>query len=319
MTVSPALRFSDPDCPQAPARCLLQRRPLLAGLALSPVARVAGLAGLLGGGCSTTTPASPTSTTPAPTPMSNDLRKAFAPLGRLRASINLGNPILAAATNPGEPNSPVRGVSVDLARALANELGVTLEMVVVPAALQSVQNVRGGAADIGFFAVDPARSEGIDFTAPYVIIEGAYLVRQASPLTANDQVDRAGTRVMVGHGSAYDLYLSRSLKAAQLMRTTTSQAVVERMLAEGAEVAAGVRQQLQADAQRLAGVRLLPGRFMVIEQAMGLQAGRGAAAHAFLRAFVERHKASGFVSQALQRHGIEGAAVAPPALASNPS
>jgi polar amino acid transport system substrate-binding protein len=314
MIAPPSHPLLHQDRLERPAQRLLRRRPLLAGLALGP------LSGLLGSGCSSTAPpVPPTSSTPAPPPMSNDLRKALAPQGRLRACINLGNPILAAATNPGEPNSPVRGVSVDLARALANELGVTLEMVVVPAALQSVQTVRSGGADIGFFAVDPARSEGIDFTAPYVVIEGAYLVRQASPLTANDQVDRAGTRVMVGRGSAYDLYLSRTFKTAELMRTTTSQAVVERMLAEGAEVAAGVKQQLQGDAQRLPGLRLLPGRFMVIEQAMGLQAGRGAAAHAFLRQFVERHKASGFIAQGLQRHGIEGAAVAPPALASNPS
>jgi polar amino acid transport system substrate-binding protein len=116
--------------------------------------------------------------------------------------------------------------------------------------------------------------------------------------------------VMVGRGSAYDLYLTRNLKAAQLLRTTTSQAVVERMVAEGAEVAAGVKQQLQADAQRLQGLRLLPGRFMVIEQAMGLQGGRGAAAQTYLRQFVERQKTNGFVARALQRHGIEGAAVA---------
>ncbi len=288
----------------------LHRRPLLAGLALGPLTWWAG-AGY-------STPNYPAASTAALT-MSSELKNALAPQGKLRACINLGNPILAMATHPGDPKSPVRGVSVDLARALANELGVTLEMVVVPAALQSVQTVKAGGADIGFFAVDPARSEGIDFTAPYVVIEGAYLVRNASPLKANEEVDRAGTRVMVGRGSAYDLYLSRTLKAAELMRTTTSQAVVERMLAEGAEVAGGVKQQLQADAQRLPGLRLLPGRFMVIEQAMGLQAGRSPTALAYLRQFVERHKASGFVGQSLQRHGIEGAAVAPAALATQPS
>jgi polar amino acid transport system substrate-binding protein len=239
-----------------------------------------------------------------------ELVRAFAPAGRLRACINLGNPILArrdAATQQ------VSGVSVDLAQALAARLGVALELVVVDAALKSVETVRGGQADIGFFAVDPARSQGIRFSAPYVLIEGAYLVRQASPLTDNAQVDRAGTRIMVGRGSAYDLYLTRELKAATLLRTPTSPQVVDEFLAQGAEVAAGVKQQLQADAARLGGVRLLPGRFMVIEQAMGVQAGRGDAVERELAAFVEQAKASGFVADALKRHGIQGALVAPPA------
>jgi polar amino acid transport system substrate-binding protein len=233
--------------------------------------------------------------------------RALAPDGKLRACINLGNPILARRAAGGD----VSGVSVDLERALAQRLGVEAELVVVEAAAKSVETVRGGLADVGFFAVDPARSEGIRFTAPYVIIEGAYLVREGSPLKANEEVDRPGTRVMVGRGSAYDLYLTRALKAAQLVYAPTSPVVVDRMLAENADVAAGVKQQLQADAARLPGVRLLPSRFMVIEQAMGLPAGRGEPAERFLRAFVEQAKASGFVEAALKRHGIEGALVAP--------
>lgn len=232
---------------------------------------------------------------------------ALAPTGRLRACINLGNPILAKRDAAGV----VSGVSVDLATALSQQLGVPLDLVVVDAAAKSVEMVKTGAADIGFFAIDPLRSQGIAFTAAYVLIEGAYLVRQDSALTDNAQVDRAGTRIMVGRGSAYDLYLSRELKAAQLMRTTTSQAVVDRFLAENADVAAGVKQQLEADAQRLPGLRLLPGRFMVIEQAMGLPLARGEAARALLAGFVEQRKADGSVAQALRRHGIQGALVAP--------
>ena len=244
---------------------------------------------------------------------------ALAPGGRLRACINLGNPILArrsvvAPSSAGAgsvADAEVSGVSVDLARALAERLGLPLELIVVDAAAKSVETVRSGQADIGFFAIDPARSEGLRFTAPYVIIEGAYLVRDASPLKANEEVDMAGNRVMVGRGSAYDLFLSRSLKAAQILRAPTSPTVVERMLAEHAEVAAGVKQQLQADAARQPGLRLLPGRFMVIEQAMGLPANRGEAAQAALHRFVEQAKASGFVQAALRKHGIEGALVAP--------
>lgn len=230
----------------------------------------------------------------------------LAPTGRLRACINLGNPILAQRGAEG-----VRGVSVDLSTALAQRLGVPLELVVVDAAAKSVETVKADRADIGYFAIDPQRSHGIAFTAPYVLIEGAYLVRKDSPLTDNAQVDRPGTRIMVGRGSAYDLYLTRELKAAQLMRAPTSPTVVDRMLAEQSDVAAGVRQQLEADAARLPGLRLLPGRFMVIEQAMGLPAARGEAARAMLAGFVERAKASGQVAQALERHQIRGALVAP--------
>lgn len=235
---------------------------------------------------------------------------AFAPTGKLRASINLGNPILARR-NPA--TGEAEGVSVDLARALAAELGVGIELKVFDAAAKSVVAVTSGDADIGFFAIDPKRGEGVRFSAAYVQIEGAYLVRNASPLTDNAQVDRAGTKVMVGKGSAYDLFLSRELKAATILRAPTSPAVVDAFLAENADVAAGVKQQLQADAARLPGLRLLPGRFMVIEQAMGVQANRGEAAQQALHGFVERMKASGFVAQALQRHKIQGAIVAPPA------
>jgi polar amino acid transport system substrate-binding protein len=157
------------------------------------------------------------------------------------------------------------------------------------------------------------RSDGIRFTPPYVLIEGAYLVRQASPLAANAEVDRPGTRIMVGRGSAYDLFLTRELKAAQLMRAPTSPKVVDEFLAAGADVAAGVKQQLEADAARLPGLRLLPGRFMVIEQAMGLPGSRSEDAARYLAGFVESAKSSGFVAEVLQRHNIQGAAVAPAA------
>ena len=240
------------------------------------------------------------------------IARAFAPTGKLRASINLGNPILANrdAAN-GEPFGEPYGVSVDLARGFAKRLGVEVELIVFDGAAKSVEAVKTEAADIGFFAVDPLRAEGINFTAPYVLIEGAYLVRDDSPLQANEEVDRAGHRVAVGKGSAYDLYLTRELKHAQIVRAPTSPAVIEEFLNQNLEVAAGVKQQLQADAARLPGLRLLPGRFMVIQQAMGLPKGRGGEAASELAQYVEEMKASGFVAQALARHGIQGAAVAP--------
>lgn len=239
-----------------------------------------------------------------------EIVRAFAPAGRLRASINTGNPILAA---PDPDTGLARGVSVDLARGFAGLLGVELDLVVFDTAGKSVDAVTREQADIGFFAIDPKRGEGIRFTAPYVLIEGCYAVRTDSPLTAPEQVDSAGTRLVVGLGSAYDLFLSREIRQATLLRAPSSPAVVDYFLEHGADVAAGVRQQLEADAQRLGGLRLLPGRFMVIQQAMGCPRSRGDAAAAVLASYVEEMKRSGFVAAALQRHGISGAAVAPAA------
>ncbi|RKP56578.1 transporter substrate-binding domain-containing protein [Pararobbsia silviterrae] len=238
------------------------------------------------------------------------LVEAFAPTGALRASINLGNPILANR-HPG--TGEAFGVSVDLAREFARELGAPLELVVFDTALKSVEAVTDERADFGFFAVDPKRGETIAFTAPYVLIEGFYLVREDSPVRANADVDRADTRVVVGQGSAYDLYLTRELKAAQIVRAPTSQVVVQTFVDQGFEVAAGVKQQLLADASRFDRLRLLDERFMVIRQAMGVSKRREPKAAAVLAAFVERMKASGFVADALARHGIGGASVAPAA------
>jgi polar amino acid transport system substrate-binding protein len=235
------------------------------------------------------------------------LAASFAPTGTLRASINLGNPILASRNADGQ----VTGVSVDLAQALALRLGLNASLVVFDSAGKSVDAVTNQQADIGFFAVDPVRGQGIAFTAPYVLIEGSYLVRQNSPLQSNSEVDRAGIRVAVGKGSAYDLYLTRELKNAQLHRAPTSPTTVDFFIQEHLEVAAGVKQQLEMDAQRIPGLRLLPGRFMVIEQAMGLAKDRSAAAQNFLWQFVEDMKANGMVAAALRKHRIEGAVVAP--------
>jgi len=233
----------------------------------------------------------------------------LAPTGKLRAVINVGNPVLA---NNDPASGQPRGVSVDLARELARRLGVPLETTTVTTAALSVEALKTGRVDIGFIAIDPVRAVDMDFTAAYVLIEGAYMVPSASSITANAQVDRSGVRVGVGKGSAYDLFLTRELKQAEIVRAPTSQAVVDLIVAKRIDVVAGVKQQLEADAQRVPGLRMLDGRFMVIEQAMATPKGRGAGAK-YLVAFVEEMKASGFVASALQRHGIEGAAVAPAA------
>lgn len=243
-----------------------------------------------------------------PSPSFPSLVSTLCPTGKLRAAINLGNPILANL-NPAA-NLPF-GVSVDLAQELAKRLGVELELVVVTGAAKSVLALNEQSADVGFFAIDPLRGAEIAFTAPYVLIEGCYLVPSDSVIQTNADVGQAGVRVAVGTGSAYDLYLTRELKNAQIVREPNAAGVVAAFLAQKLEVAAGIKQALETSAQQLPNLRLLDGHFMVIEQAMGVPKRYGEEAAAFVSAFVQEMKTSGFVAQAMTRHGITGAAVAP--------
>ena len=237
-----------------------------------------------------------------------EISKEIAPTGTLRAVINLGNPILARKPTSG--TQPV-GVSVDLAQALAHKFNLPLTLIPVESAAKSVEAVTQGQADIGFFAVDPVRGKGITFTPPYVLIEGSYLVKNESPLTDNAQVDQAKHRVVVGQGSAYDLFLTRTLKAAQLVRAPTSPEVVPFFMSGAYDVAAGVKQQLEFDARKTHGLRLLPGRFMVIEQAMGQPNTTSVRAQMALADYITEMKSNGFIRDSLSRHQIEGATVAP--------
>jgi polar amino acid transport system substrate-binding protein len=232
-------------------------------------------------------------------------RAELSPYGKLRAAINFNNPVLATR-GPGGP----QGVSVDLAREAARRLDLPIELVPFTGAGLVVEALKHKTVELGFVAIDPVRGADVDYTAPYVVIEGSYLVRNDSPLRGNDEVDRPGTRIVVGRGSAYDLFLTREIKHATVVRIEGSPAVVDEFLRQKIDVAAGVKQQLEADAKRVGGVRLLPGRFMVIEQAMGVPKGR-TAAQQWLSGFVEEMKSSGFVADALKRHHIEGASVAP--------
>jgi polar amino acid transport system substrate-binding protein len=249
------------------------------------------------------------STTTAPPPRAPAAAMAdLAPGGTLRAAINVGNAVLAARPAPGatEPT----GISVDLARELASRLGARVQLIVFDSAGKVVEAGAARGWDIAFVALDPARAAEINQSPPYVQIEGAYLVRNESKIKANDQVDVKGNRVVVAQNSAYDLYLTRNLKQAQIVRTPTSATVVDTMLKENYEVGAGVKQALENDARRLPGVRLLPGRFMVINQAMASQRGKEAGAR-YVREFIEEMKASGFVAKAIERHKQPSAVVAP--------
>ena len=238
---------------------------------------------------------------------SPQVARELAPTGTLRAAINYGNPVLAQKTASGEPG----GVSVELARELGKRLGVPVELVFFDAAGKVFEAVKAGAWDVAFLAIDPVRAAEITFTQPYVVIEGTYMVAQNSPVKAIEDVDREGLRVSVGQGSAYDLFLTRALKKATLVRAPTSAAAIE-LFAQGGglDAAAGVKQPLVAFAAANPGFRVIEGRFMVIEQAMATPRGREGA-HAYLRSFIDEMKASGMVAGALQRSNQPDATVAP--------
>jgi polar amino acid transport system substrate-binding protein len=236
------------------------------------------------------------------------IAKDLAPSGRLRAAINFGNPVLVQkdpATR--EP----RGVSPDLARELARRLEVPVDFIPFDGAGKVVDAVKADAWDVAFLAIDPTRADSITFTAPYVVIEGTYLVPETSPLRAPEDADKDGVRIAVSTGSAYHLYLKRELKHAQLAEVQGGDPVFDLLVQNRANAAAGIRQALMSFASAHPDFRVMPGRFMAINQAMAAPKGRELGAR-FLRAFVEEMKASGFVARALAASGQADAAVAPP-------
>ncbi|KGN37026.1 transporter substrate-binding domain-containing protein [Knoellia subterranea] len=229
----------------------------------------------------------------------------LAPTGVLRASINLGNAVL---TN-GSFDEPA-GISIDIAHELAGRLGVPVELVLWDAARKSVDAVRDGVADVCFLAVDPVRAEALAFTAPYVLIEGAYAVRSDSPLRSACDVDQSGVRVGVKLGSAYDLHLSRALTAAEVVRGSGGVHVFDE---QGTEVAAGIRQPIEAYVEAHPGLRVLDGAFMQIPQAVAVSRRLSDATVEWVRTVVVELIDTGWVADALARHGQDPSMAAPPA------
>jgi polar amino acid transport system substrate-binding protein len=234
-----------------------------------------------------------------------DIASDLGPTGVLRASINLGNPVLAHGTS-ADPS----GVTVDLAHEIGRRLDLPVELVCFDAARRSFEAMVAGDADICFLAIEPAREAEVAFTPPYVVIEGVFAVPEGSPVQTPADVDRTGVRIGVKRGSAYDLYLTRTLQHAEIVRGEEGTAV---FLDEDLDVAAGIRQPLTAFVQERSGLRLVDERFMEIRQAVGTTRSRRPGTVDFLRATVEELKASGFVSSSLARSGQGDAAVAPPA------
>lgn len=270
---------------------------------LAVSATLAGAGSAMLAACTPWATRSSSSTSQGLAPPSAAALAALAPGGTLRAAINLGNPILAGTDASGQ----AQGISVDLSMDLAGTLGVPLRLMTYPSAGQVVEALKRDDVDMAFVAIDPLRGEDVRYTSAYLVIEGAYLVRQDSPIQRNEEVDRPGVRVAVGAGSAYDLYLRRALQLAQLVRAPTSPAVVDFFLAQGLDVAAGVRQQLEMDARRVGGVRVLDGRFMEIHQAVGTPRVRDEAGVVYLRSWLEQRKREGVIARSMTRHHIEGA------------
>lgn len=236
-------------------------------------------------------------------------RAELAPTGTLRAGLNHSNFLLVAKdSKPGDP----RGVAVDMARELARRLEVPVAFVSYKSPGEMADAVKSGAWDVAFLGAEPARAGDIDFTPAYVEIEATYLVPAGSRLKSIADVDRAGVRISVSNRSAYDLYLSRALQHAELVRSDGLDASFDRFLADKLDALAGLRPRLILDVGKVPGASLLDGRFTAIQQAIGTPKGRAAGAR-YLQEFVAEVKASGFVAGLIERHGARGLSVAPKA------
>ena len=242
-------------------------------------------------------------TSPSP-----EARQALAPTGKLRVGINLANPVLAKR-DPSTGN--VSGITLDLGRMLANRLGTEFVPVLYPNPGALVEGARASAWDIGFAAVDPARADVLDFTAPYMEVNVTYLVRTDSSIRAAADADRPGVRIGVGSKNAADLFLSRTLKHAQLVRVPDNlDGAVELMQSGKADIYASNRAGLILLGAKLGGYRLLDERLFAVEHGIALPRGREPGL-AYAKAFVEEVKTSGVVAQAIARHSIVGVDVAP--------
>ena len=236
--------------------------------------------------------------------------EALAPTGPLRAGINLSNFLLVTGR---EPDGAPRGVSPDMARELARRLGVGVTLVPYRSPGELADAATEDAWDVGNIGAEPARATSIAFTAAYCEIECTYLVPPDSPITTIDEVDRPGIRIASAPRAAYDLWLERNIRHAELVRAETLGGSYDLFVGQGLDALAGLRPALIKEAERWPGSRLIDGRFSSVQQAMGTPRGRDDAGFAYLGAFVEEMKATGFVAERIAAHGVVGLSVAPPA------
>ncbi len=235
------------------------------------------------------------------------IKAELTPTGVLRAGINLSNFLLV--TGKAENGDPV-GVSPDMAAEIARRLDVPLEFVTYPDPGALADAV--GDWDIGNIGAEPQRAEHIAFTAAYCEIQSTYLVPAGSPIQSIEDVDKPGIRIVTKGRAAYGLWLENNLKHAELIKTDSIDSSFDAFVEQGIDVLAGLRPRLLSDVQRLPGARILDGQFSAVQQAVGTPRNNSAAA-AWLAAFVEELKASGFVAELIAKHKVEGLSVAPPA------
>jgi polar amino acid transport system substrate-binding protein len=236
-----------------------------------------------------------------------DVKKELAPSGTLRIGLNYGNFLLVLKD---EPDGSPRGIAPDLGRELGRRLGAPVEFVKFKQAGQLADGVRDGNCDVGFLGAEPQRANEIAFTSAYLEIPVTFLVPAGSKIRSLAEVDRDGVRIAVSARSAYDLYLSRTLKHAKLERVEGIDASYELFRKNGLEVLAGLKPRLVSDQEKLPGSRVLDGQVTGVQQAVGVSKKREAAAR-FTREFVDDIKRSGLVAKIIERHGVRGVTVAP--------
>jgi len=234
--------------------------------------------------------------------MSDDVKSQLAPTGVLRAGINMANQLLVTGETPaGEPD----GVGPEFARHIAASLGVEIAYVQFPTPGDLADAVGTNTWDIGLIGAEPTRAEKIVFTAAYVEIEATYLVPEGSRLQTIADVDAEGVRIAVSGRSAYDLYLTRSLEHAELIRAQGLPGALELFLNDKLDALAGLRPALNNDIGKVPGGRILDGQFTAVQQAVGTAKANTAAA-AFLSEVVEEAKASGLIGSLIEKHGVAG-------------
>ena len=245
-------------------------------------------------------------TTPQITPA---VRADLAPTGKLRAGINYGNPLFATRDpRTGEGS----GIAVDLAREFGRRLGVPVELVGYNSGGQLTAGLKAGGWDVAFLAFEQGRTNEISFSAPFAETDATYLVPAGSPLRTATDVDQKGVRIAVSAKGGNDLFLTRTLKNATLVRAPSPDATFKLFVADKLEAYANLKPSLLAVADKLPGSRVVEGRYTVIGYSAGVPRGRDAGAQ-YLGQFIEDAKASGLVAKSIEKHGIRGLSVAPPA------
>lgn len=231
----------------------------------------------------------------------------LAPTGVLRAGINTSNGLLVTGMSPsGDP----QGVAPDMAAEIARRLSVPVAYVKFDRPSKLADAAGTDQWDIGLIGAEPARAEKITFTPAYCEIEATYLVQPDSNFKSVADVDRPGARIAVRAGSAYDLWLARNIKHAQVLRSDTADGPLDQFIAEHLDALAGLRPQLLVDVKKVPGARILPGNFTAVQQAIGTAKPNAAGAE-FLREFVAEAKRSGLVAKLIERHHVVGLSVAP--------